>query len=151
MTLNLRQSLGIGDGASVSATFADLSKISADSAYMTALTEILRRFPGHFHLFSGPGSVKGVRGRLHAEGVLPRVRFMGNMTDNEPLLVVCDFYLACFPDSDPIPGRASQAGKPSVILNSAAAGEPQSLQHEARTVADYIAAASRLIREMAHP
>jgi hypothetical protein len=147
MSLKLRQSFGIVEAASVSATFADLSKFSADSPFVMALAEILKRFPEHFHLFSGPGNVKGMRAHLHAEGVLSRVRFMGNMPDTEPLLTVCDVYLACFPGGDPATDRATGAGKPSVSIGSMAGAHKIALQHHVDRVSDYIEIASRLIRE----
>src|SRR5688572_5969034 len=147
MSLSLRQSLGIAEGASVSATFADLSRIAADSPYVLALTEILKGFPEHFHLFLGPGNVKGVRTRLHSEGVLTRVRFMGNMTDTEPVLAACDVYLACFPDGDPIMADAGRAGKPSVAMGNSAASAPAGGHHTVGTISDFIEVASRLIRK----
>jgi hypothetical protein len=148
VTLNLRRSLGIEEATTISATFADLANISGESPYIAALVEILKRFPGHFHLFSGPGNVRGIRARLHAEGVLPRVRFMGDMADNEPLIAVCDIYLAYFPGGDPVVVRARGAGRPSVELDSGgSSAAATTAECVAQTVPDYIQLASDLLRK----
>src|SRR5207249_4960419 len=52
-----RQSLGLESATSVSATYGNLYKV-AGGGYLKALTEIMRRFPKHFHLFAGAGNVK---------------------------------------------------------------------------------------------
>jgi hypothetical protein len=111
-----RQSLGLESASSVSATFGNLYKVSG-SGYLRVLSEILKRFPKHFHLFAGAGNVKAVRSFLHSEGVLPRVRFLGHVGDVAPLLGPIDVYLASFPHSG---GHsvieAMGAGKPVVVL-----------------------------------
>jgi len=111
-----RASLGIAGAKSVSATFGNLYKVAGE-AYLSALVEILQRFPDHFHLFAGAGDVKAIRGQLHSSDVLSRVRFLGHMADVAPLLDVVDVYLASFPHSG---GHsileAMGAGKPVVVL-----------------------------------
>jgi predicted O-linked N-acetylglucosamine transferase (SPINDLY family) len=127
--------MGIPERASVSATFGDLSKLSVESGYIQALSEILKRFPNHYHLFSGPGDIRAIRAYLHAEGVLTRVRFMGNMSDVSQLVAISDLYMDVFPDSDPRwSGEARSAGKPVVTLG------------DSKTVAGYIDSASQRIR-----
>lgn len=111
-----RQSMGLESASSVSATFGNLYKV-AGSGYLKALSEIMKRFPKHFHLFAGAGNVKSVRSYLHSEGVLPRVRFLGHVGDVAPLLETVDVYFASFPHSG---GHsileAMGAGKPIVVL-----------------------------------
>src|SRR4030095_6606975 len=109
-----RQSLGLESATSVSATYGNLYKV-AGSGYLRALTESMRRFPNHFHLFAGAGNVKAIRSRLHSEGVLPRVRFLGHVGDVAPLLDIVDVYLAPFPHSGGYSIlEAMGAGKPVV-------------------------------------
>jgi hypothetical protein len=114
-----RRSMGLESAGSVSATFGNMYKISG-SGYLGVLAEILKRFPRHFHLFAGAGDVKAARSFLHAEGVLPRVRFLGHIPDVAPLLSAIDVYLASFPHSG---GHslleAMGAGKPVVVLKYA--------------------------------
>src|SRR5207247_8649150 len=93
-----RQAMGFESASSVSATFGNLYKV-AGSGYLKVLSEIMKRFPKHFHLFAGAGNVKAIRSHLHSEGVLPRVRFLGHVADVAPLLEVVDVYLASFPHS----------------------------------------------------
>ena len=111
-----RQSLGLESATSVSATYGNLQKVGG-SGYLRALTEIMRRFPKHFHLFAGAGNVKSIRTALHSEGVLPRVRFLGQVGDVAPLLPVIDLYLAAFrtPEAHAVI-EAMGAGKPVVVL-----------------------------------
>lgn len=148
-----RRSMGFESASSVSATFGNLYKISG-SGYLRALAEILKRFPKHFHLFAGAGDVKAARSFLHSEGVLPRVRFLGHVSDVAPLLETVDVYLASFPHSG---GHslleAMGAGKPIVVLkyppdshyNSGAelVGISELI---ARSEAEYPEIADRLIR-----
>ncbi len=148
-----RRSMGLESAGSVSATFGNLYKISG-SGYLRVLAEILKRFPKHFHLFAGAGDVKAARSFLHSEGVLPRVRFLGHVSDVAPLLATVDVYLASFPHSG---GHslleAMGAGKPIVVLkyppdshyNSGAelVGIPELI---ARSEAEYPDIADRLIR-----
>ncbi len=151
-----RQGMGLESASSVSATFGNLYKV-AGSGYLRALTEIMKRFPKHFHLFAGPGNVKGIRSHLHSEGVLPRIRFLGPMGDVAPLLGVVDVYLASFPHSG---GNsileAMGAGKPVVVLRF----PPDSHYNSAAELvgvreliapgeADYIETADRLLRNPA--
>jgi hypothetical protein len=148
-----RQSLGIESASTVSATLGNLYEV-AESGYIKALTEVLKRFPRHFHLFAGDGNVKTIRSVLHSEGVLPRVRFLGHIADAAPLLDVVDVYLASFPHCG---GHsileAMGAGKPVVVLrfppdshfNSGAelVGVRELI---APGEADYVEIADRLIR-----
>ena len=149
-----RQSLGLESATSVSATYGNLQNV-ADSGYIRALTEIMKRFPKHFHLFAGVGNVKSLRSALHSEGVLPRVRFLGEVSDVAPLLSVIDVYLASFPDSGAHPiVEVMGAGKPIVVhrfppdsqYNSGAelVGVRELI---APGEADYIEIASRLLRD----
>jgi len=113
---NTRQGMGLESAGSVSATFGDFSKV-AGSGYLHALGEILKRFPKHFHLFAGSGDVKAIRAYLHAEEVLPRVRFLGPMSDAASVMDVIDIYLASFPlTGDETLLDAMGAGKPVVAL-----------------------------------
>jgi len=111
-----RQAMGLESASSISATFGNLSN-AAGSGYLRCLSEIMKRFPKHFHLFAGPGNVRAVRSHLHAEGVLPRVRFLGAVNDFSRLLEVTDIYLASFPvsEGDSIL-EAMGVGKPVVVL-----------------------------------
>jgi predicted O-linked N-acetylglucosamine transferase (SPINDLY family) len=93
-----RQAMGLESAGTISATFGKLER-SSDRNYVRVLSEIMKRFPKHFHLFAGPGNIRAMRSQLHAEGVLPRVRFLGDVQDIAPLLKVVDVYLAAFPDS----------------------------------------------------
>jgi glycosyltransferase involved in cell wall biosynthesis len=108
--------MGLESATSVSATFGNLYKVSGN-AYLKILAELMKRWPRHFHLFAGAGDVKAIRGYLHSEGVLSRVRFLGHMPDVMPLLRTVDLYLASFPHSG---GHslleAMAAGKPVVVL-----------------------------------
>jgi hypothetical protein len=149
-----RQSMGLESAGSVSATFGDLNKVGA-SGYLQALGQVLQRFSRHFHLFAGSGDVKAIRAYLHAEGVLPRVRFLGPMSDVAPVMGVVDIYLASFPH----PGDdrlldAMGAAKPAVALryppdspyNSSAEilGVPELI---ASRESEYAEIAMRLIRD----
>jgi predicted O-linked N-acetylglucosamine transferase (SPINDLY family) len=111
-----RKDMGLDSAGSISATFSNPDKLGG-GAYLSALSEIMNRFPNHFHLFVGAGSVKAIRTHLHAEGVLPRIRFLGEVGDVAPLLNIVDVYLASFPQSagDSILD-AMGAGKPVVVL-----------------------------------
>jgi len=150
------QGLGLESAGSVSATYGNLDKVSG-SGYLRALTEIMKRFPKHFHLFAGAGNVKAIRPFLHSEGVLPRVRFLGHVSDVAPLLPAVDVYLASFPHSG---GRsvieAMGAGKPVVVLSF----PPDSHYNSGAELvgvreliapgeADYVEIADRLLRDPA--
>jgi len=140
------QTMGLGEASSVSATFGNLIH-SAGREYLRALSEIMKRFPNHFHLFAGPGNVKVIRSFLHSEGVLPRVRFLGNINDAAPLLAMIDVYLASFPDFAPaFILDAMGAGKPVVVLRNAGAELVGIRELTAPGVGDYIEIADRLLR-----
>jgi predicted O-linked N-acetylglucosamine transferase (SPINDLY family) len=151
-----RRSIGMDSAASVSATFGDLDRICSP-AYVATLTEILIRFPNHYHLFAGQGNVRSMRQTLHAEGVLPRVRFLGPMGNVTPLLSALDFYLAPFPNMDrEFVLEAMGAGKPVVIQRKAT--DPRNgfgselVNHEDLVVDNqggYVEAVSRMIRHSA--
>jgi len=111
-----RQAMGLESASTISATFGNLSEV-AGVEYLGALCEIMNRFPKHFHLFAGAGNVRQIRSRLHSEGVLPRIRFLGHLSDVAPLLGVMDVYLAPFPHSGcQAILEAMGAGKPVVVL-----------------------------------
>jgi hypothetical protein len=93
-----RQSMDLESATTVSSTVGNLQSI-AGGGYLRVLSEIMKRFPNHFHLFAGEGNVRPIRARLHSEGVLPRVRFLGPLSDVVPLLNMIDIYLAPFPHS----------------------------------------------------
>jgi hypothetical protein len=111
-----RQAMGLESASTISATFGNLQNV-AGAEYLGALCEIMNRSPKHFHLFAGAGNVRQIRSRLHSEGVLPRIRFLGHLSDVAPILDVMDVYLAPFPHSG---GHsileAMGAGKPVVVL-----------------------------------
>jgi predicted O-linked N-acetylglucosamine transferase (SPINDLY family) len=111
-----RQSMGLESATTVSGTFGDLDKL-AGTGYLRVLSEVLKRFPKHFHIFAGAGNVRGMRAYLHSESVLPRVRFLGQIGEVAPLLGMIDVYLASFPHAG---GHsileAMGAGKPVVVL-----------------------------------
>jgi glycosyl transferase family 1 len=149
-----RQSLGLESATSVSATYGNLNK-AASAGYLRALTEIMSRFPNHFHLFAGAGNVKSIRSALHSEGVLSRVRFLGHVGDVAPLLPVVDVYLASFPQSG---GHsiieAMGAGKPVVVLRFPSDSHYNSgaelvgvRELIAPGEADYVQIADRLLRD----
>jgi glycosyltransferase involved in cell wall biosynthesis len=152
-----RRAIGIDSASSVSATFGHLDAICSPG-YLAALTELLTRFPNHYHLFAGQGNVRAARQTLHAEGVLPRVRFLGPYGNVALLLPALDFYLAPFPhfDQDPVLD-AMGAGKPVIVHRKAmdANGDPAAdlVGSEEELVVDnqagYVEAASRIIRKSA--
>jgi Glycosyl transferases group 1 len=151
-----RQSLGLESAGSVSATFGDLHH-AAGREYLGVLVEIMNRFPTHFHLFAGGGNVRAMRSVLHSEGVLPRVRFLGQVSDVASLLDVLDVYLASFPICDANSVQdAMGAGKPVVVLR-AASESPNNTAAElvripeliASGKASYIDIADRLLRNSA--
>jgi glycosyltransferase involved in cell wall biosynthesis len=114
---NMRQVMGLESANTVSATVGDFQHMS-DPKYLYVLTGILKSFPDHFHLFSGTGDVKTIRAALHEEGVLPRVRFLGTMSDTASVMAVADVYLCPFKKTEEFPlldamgaGRACVAVK----------------------------------------
>jgi hypothetical protein len=148
-----RQSMDLDSASTVSATFGDLHSV-AGSGYLRVLSELMKRFPKHFHLFAGDGNVRPIRARLHSEGVLPRVRFLGHLSDVAPLLNMIDIYLAPFPHSgDQSILEAMGAAKPVVVLrfpsdsNYNSGAEFVSVRELiAPGEADYIEIADRLLR-----
>jgi glycosyltransferase involved in cell wall biosynthesis len=148
-----REAMGLQSAASVSATFGNLNKV-ASSGYLRALSEIMKRFSKHFHLFAGAGDVKAIRPHLHSQGVLPRVRFLGNLGDVAPLFNVIDVYLAPFPKpSCRSILEAMGAGKPVVALrfppdsSANAAAELVGIRDlTAPGEADYVEIIDRLLR-----
>jgi hypothetical protein len=131
----------------------DLSSISSSSGYLRALAEILKRFPEHMHLFAGAGDIRAFRGFLHSEGVLTRIRFLGDMSDVTPLLVASDIYFASFPSFDAEPILAARgAGVPVLVLQSnrkpsdgpAAGASELSAANEP----EYVEIASRFLRNL---
>ncbi|PYS16094.1 MAG: hypothetical protein DMG15_03280 [Acidobacteria bacterium] len=152
-----RQSMGLESASTVSATFGHL-RDAAGSGYLRALSEIMKRFPKHFHIFAGEGTVKAVRSHLHSAGVLPRVRFLGRVVDVAPLLELIDVYLASFPESNSHAVLdAMGAGKPVVVLKSPVDSEYTCTAElvgmrelVAPGEADYVEIADRLLRTPAH-
>jgi hypothetical protein len=147
-----RQGMGLESAGTVSATFGELHALSA--GYMRVLSEIMKRFPKHFHLFAGAGNVKAIRAHLHGEGVLQRVRFLGPVSEVAGLLGVIDVYLAAFPHhtADSVL-EAMAAGKPVVVLRFPPDSEYNSAAElvgvnelTAPGEADYIEIADRLLR-----
>ena len=150
-----RKDMGLDAAGSISATFSTTDKLGG-GAYLGALSEIMNRFPNHFHLFVGAGSVKAIRSHLHAEGVLPRIRFLGDIGDVASLLNIVDVYLASFPQSG---GSAildaMGAGKPTVVLRfppdspfNAAAELVGVRELTASGEGEYIMIADRLLRNL---
>jgi hypothetical protein len=151
-----RPAIGLESASTVSATFGEL-RDAAGSGYLRAVSEVMKRFPKHFHLFAGTGNVRAVRSHLHSEGVLPRVRFLGDAGNVAPLLEVIDIYLASFPNSG---GRAileaMGAGKPAIVLKSLPDSKSDSgaelvgiRELTAPGEANYIDIADRLLRDPA--
>jgi hypothetical protein len=113
---NMRQVMGLESATTVSATVGDFQHMS-DPKYLYVLTGILKAFPNHFHLFAGTGDVKTMRAALHEEGVLPRVRFLGTMSDTASVMAVTDVYLCAFKKSEESPLLdAMGAGRPCVAV-----------------------------------
>jgi predicted O-linked N-acetylglucosamine transferase (SPINDLY family) len=151
-----RQSMGLESATTVSATFGDLAK-GLGPGYLRALSEIMKRFAKHFHIFAGVSNVKPIRAYLHSEGVLPRVRFLGPTSDVAPLLSMIDVYLSAFPHpGDHSVIEAMGAGKPVVVLRFSSQSEYNSAAEFvgvreliAPGEADYIEIADRLLRNPA--
>ncbi len=151
-----RQSLGIESASSVSATFGDLRHASGRE-YLAVLVEIMNRFPKHFHLFAGAGNVRAIRSLLHAEGVLPRVRFLGQMKDVAHLFHVLDVYFASFPNCETNFVQNAMGAEKPVVVFRAAPESPENTAAEllaipeliASNKAGYIDIADRLLRDAA--
>jgi hypothetical protein len=146
----LRQSVGLESATTVSATFGDLRRVS-DSGYLRVLSGILKNLPQHFHLFAGPGDVKTVRAYLHAEGVLPRVRFLGSVPDASSVLSVTDVVLAPFSHPDEFQlTEAMGAGKPLVVLAAGSDGLAELIgvpELVSQSEAEYAQTTLRLLRD----
>jgi hypothetical protein len=142
-----RLSMGLESAGSVSSTFGNLSQVSSRE-YLRVLTEILKRFPKHFHLFAGAGNVKAIRSHLHSEGVLPRVRFLGQVNDVAPMLEMIDVYFDAFPGGGAYSILdAMGAGKPVVGMRCDELVGVAELS--ASRESDYIEVADRLLRHSA--
>ena len=150
-----RESLGIESASTVSVSFAGPLRTQLD--FVKALIEVMHRFPKHFHLFAGAGEVRAIRGLLHAEGVLSRMRFLGPVSDVTRLLRLTDVCFVPFPDSgiDSILDVMG-AGKPVLALRhpsnsqiNAAADLIGEVDLTPSTSAEYIQRADRLIRDTA--
>jgi hypothetical protein len=113
---DMRQLMGLESAETISATVGDL-KYASDPAYLYVLTGLLNVFPKHFHVFAGTGEVKTVRAALHAEGVLPRVRFLGALPDLASVMSIADLYLCPFKKAEDIPVLdAMGAGVPVIAV-----------------------------------
>ena len=151
---NMRQAMGLESAETISATLADLRNVS-DPGYLQSLTRILRLFPKHFHLFAGAGDVKAIRAFLHAEGVLPRVRFLGSMSDVASVMAVMDVYLAPFSNSgDSSLLEVMGAGRPLVVFENSKQASRDSIAElvgmpelVARNEMEYGQIAQRLLRD----
>ena len=155
-TFQTRESLGLATANSVSAT---LSSPSSDRSigFIRTIVEVLKRHPHHFHFLGAITDVRAIRGLLHSEGVLPRIRFLGPNSQASPLLGAVDVFLAAFPDSN---GNGvlemMAAGKPVVALRQ---GEDSEFNTAAElvgekeltpaTAGEYLNLADRLIRDAA--
>jgi hypothetical protein len=119
---DMRHAMGLGEAETVSATLCDLKQVS-EPKYLYVVTGLLKVFPNHFHLFAGSGDVKAIRAAFHAEGVLPRVRFLGAVSDTASVMAVADVYLCPFKRSDEKPLLdAMGAGRPCIATRDS--GDP---------------------------
>jgi predicted O-linked N-acetylglucosamine transferase (SPINDLY family) len=145
-----RTEMGLDSASSISATFGNLGD-SAGNGFLGALSEIMKRFPSHFHLFAGSGNVRAIRSFLHSEGVLPRVRFLGQVGDVAPLFNMVDVYLASFPNGEVTSVlEAMGAGKPVVVLRGNPAAKLVNVADLiAPGAANYVEVADRLLRNSA--
>ncbi len=150
-----RAGLGVDSASTVSASFSGLAR--DHSGFLKVLVELLKRFPSHFHFFAGASDVRAIRGMLHSEGVLSRLRFLGETVDTTPLLGAIDLLLVPFPDTGGIAVLdVMGAGKPVIAMrhatniefNTAAelVGDPLLTPG---TGAEYLSAADRLLRDPA--
>ena len=147
-----RQNLGIVDASTVSASFSGPTRDQMDS-FVKGLVEILTRFPRHYHVFAGRGDVRAVRGMLHSEGVLPRIRFLAPGTDVGSLLDAIDVYLEPFPSTEPAWPvlDVMAAGVPAVALGGSDAEELiADRQLLPRSLGEYIQVADKLLRNADH-
>ncbi len=116
-----RSAMGIDADSTVSLSFAGPTR--DQMGFVKVLVELLKRFPKHFHLFAGGSDVRAFRGLLHSEGVLTRVRFLGQTSDPAAVIGNADMGFAAFPNAD-------SAG----ILDMMASGKPVLLMREPGTV-----------------
>jgi len=148
---NMRTLMGLDAAGTVSATLGDMRN-ATDSRFLEVLSGILNALPGHYHLFAGTGDVKEIRAHFHAEGVLPRVRFMGSMADAPSVLAIADIYLAPFLDSnDGALLEAMGAGRPCVVLDTPGNSAVERLgvrELLTRSVSAYTQTAERLLRDV---
>ena len=115
---DMRQLMGLGAAETVSATLGGLQEVS-EPKYLHAVTGLLKVFPNHYHLFAGSGDVKALRAALHADGVLPRVRFLGSIADRASVMAVTDLYLCPFKRFDESPLlEAMGAGRPCIAAKN---------------------------------
>jgi hypothetical protein len=151
-----RESLGLESASSVSATLSTPPR-DQSLGFIRTVIEFLKRYPGHFHFLGGISDVRVVRGLLHSEGVLPRVRFLGPNSAARPLLGAVDLYLVAFPDphSNGVLEMMA-AGKPVIALRHSADSEFNAAAElvgenelTPSTPGEYLALADRLIRDAA--
>ncbi len=142
-----RAETGLESAGSISATFGNLQD-AADNGFLYALSEIMKRFPENFHLFAGSGNVKSIRAHLHSEGVLSRVRFLGQVSDLAPLFNLIDVYLAAFPVANTFAVLdAMGAGKPVVVSRRSCVAELVATPELTPPgTASYVDTADRLLR-----
>ena len=152
---NMRQVMGLESANTVSATVGEFQQMS-EPKYLYVLTGILKAFPDHYHLFAGTGDVKMIRAALHEEGVLPRVRFLGTMSDTASVMAVADVYLCPFKKSEESPlldamgaGRACVAVKfpddPARNVSAEILGVPELLVADSEVA--YLQVAQGLLRD----
>jgi hypothetical protein len=124
----MRHAMGLGTAETVSATLCNLEQVS-DPKYLYVVTGLLKVFPNHFHLFAGSGDVKTIRSAFHGEGVLPRVRFLGAISDTASVMAVTDVYLCPFKKSEEMPLlEAMGAGRPCVATRDSSDAAQNSAQ-----------------------
>ncbi len=108
-----RADLGLFE--TVSATFGD-ARTTSDDGFLQVLVEILRRSPGHLHLFVGSGDSRRARSYLHARDVLGQVRFLVQPMGGTEYMRLIDLYLGSFPSADVQSILdAMGAGKPAIV------------------------------------
>jgi predicted O-linked N-acetylglucosamine transferase (SPINDLY family) len=155
-TFETRESLGLESASSVSATLSTPPR-DRSIGFIRTVIEFLKRYPDHFHFLGGISDVRAIRGLLHSEGVLPRVRFLGPNSSARPLLGAVDLYLVAFPDphSNGVLEMMA-AGKPVIALRQAADSEFNTAAElvgekelTPSTPGEYLALADRLIRDTA--
>jgi glycosyltransferase involved in cell wall biosynthesis len=151
-TFETRESLGLPANVTVSASFSGPFRSQMD--FVKSIIQLMQRFPSHVHLFAGAGEVRVFRSLLHSEGVLPRMRFLGSLTDFTRLFRVIDVCLVPFPEK----GAATVlefmgARKPVVALRQSGNSEKYTAAEligvnelSPETINQYFLIADRLIR-----